>query len=92
MCLIKTLFNFEYSDFDAEINGIKTHYRSFMACVANGNMYGGGIPVCPIANPTDNDLNFVAVREIPKIKLIGAFLKLKKGKVLTFPETHHEKM
>lgn len=92
MCLIKTLFNFEYSDFDAEINGVKTHYRSFIACIANGYQYGGGIKICPIADATDNELDFVAVREIKKLKLIGAFLKLKKGKILTFPQTHHEKI
>lgn len=92
MCLIKTLLNFEYSDFDAEINGIKTHYRSFIACVANGTMYGGGIPICPVADATDKSLDFVAVKEINKLGLIGAFLKLKKGKVLTLPQAHHEKM
>lgn len=92
MCLIKTLLNFEYSDFDAEINGVKTHYRSFIACVANGTMYGGGIHICPIADATDKNLDFVAVKEINKLGLIGAFLKLKKGKVLTLPQAHHEKM
>ena len=91
-CLIKTLFKFEYSDFDAVINGEKTHYRSFVACVANGSMYGGGIPVCPIANPTDKSLDFVAVREINKLGIIGAFIKLKKGKILTLKQAHHEKM
>ena len=92
LCLIKTLFDFEYSDFDAEINGVKTHYRSFIACIANGYQFGGGIKICPIADATDNELDFVAVREIKKLKLIGAFLKLKKGKILTFPQTHHEKI
>lgn len=91
-CLIKTLFKFEYSNFDAVINGEKTHYRSFVACVANGSMYGGGIPVCPIANPTDKSLDFVAVREICKLGIIGAFIKLKKGKILTLKQAHHEKM
>ena len=92
MCLIKTLFKFEYSDFDAEINSVKTHYRSFIAGVANGKMYGGGIPICPVADATDKELDFRAVKEINKLGLIGAFLKLKKGKILTFPQTHHEKM
>lgn len=91
-CLIKTLFKFEYSNFDAVINGEKTHYRSFVACVANGSMYGGGIPVCPIANPSDKSLDFVAVREISKLGIIGAFIKLKKGKILTLKQAHHEKM
>jgi YegS/Rv2252/BmrU family lipid kinase len=89
-CLIKTLFNFDYVDFTAEIEGEKTDYRSFIACIANGNVYGGGIPVCPIADPTDKTLNFLAVREMKKIKIIGAFLKLKAGKVLSLKEAEHK--
>lgn len=88
-CLIKTLFNFKYSEFTADIDGKSIPYRSFIACIANGNVYGGGIPICPIANPTDNKLNFVAVREIPKIKIVGAFLKLKKGKILSLKQAEH---
>lgn len=91
-CLIKTLFDFEYSDFDAIINGEKTHHRSFIACVANGYRYGGGIPICPPADPTDGQLDFLAVKEIKRIKIIGAFLKLKKGKILELPQTSHQTM
>lgn len=89
-CLIKTLFNFDYVDFTAEIDGEKTDYRSFIACIANGSAYGGGIPICPIADPTDKTLNFLAVREMKKIKIIGAFLKLKAGKVLSLKESEHK--
>ena len=86
-CLIKTLFDFEYSNFNADIDGEKTPYRSFVACIANGCVYGGGIPVCPPANPTDGKLDFVAVRAMKKIKIIGAFLKLKAGKILSLKES-----
>lgn len=89
-CLIKTLFDFNYVDFTAEIDGEKTDYRSFIACIANGNAYGGGIPICPPANPTDETLNFLAVREIKKSKIIGAFFKLKAGKVLTLKQSEHK--
>lgn len=89
MCLVKALMDFEYSNFEAEIDGQKTNFKSFVACIANGHRYGGGIPICPQANPTDGKLDFVAVDEMPKLKIIGAFLKLKKGKILTLPETHH---
>ena len=34
--------------------------------------------------------HFLAVTEIPKLKLIGAFLKLKKGKIMSFKETLHK--
>lgn len=91
-CLIKTLFNFDFTDFTAELNGTSEHYRSFVACVANGCHYGGGIPICPVADPTDKKLDFVAVREIRGLKLINAFLKLKGGKVLSLPQAIHRNM
>lgn len=90
-CLIKTLFNFDYTEFEAELNGKVTPYRSFVAVVANGSVFGGGIPICPVADPTDGKLDFVAVKAIKKLAIIGAFLKLKKGKVLTLKQSCHEK-
>ncbi len=91
-CLIKTLCNFEYSDFTVEINGNKKPFRSFIAGVCNGYRFGGGIPICPIALVTDGELDFIAVKEIPKIKIIGAFLKLKAGKIFKLKQTQTEKV
>lgn len=91
-CLIKALCNFNYTNFTAHINGDAENYRSFIACVANGYRYGGGIPICPVADPGDGALDFVAVTEIKKSKLIPAFLKLKAGKVLSLKEAVHKKM
>ncbi|MCQ2386923.1 MAG: YegS/Rv2252/BmrU family lipid kinase [Clostridia bacterium] len=90
--LIKTLFKFNYVDFDSEINGEKTHHRSFIACIANGHRYGGGIPICPIAKSDDKQLDFVAIKEMPKLKIIGAFMKLKAGKILSMKEVTHINM
>jgi len=90
-CLIKTLFNFNYTDLVANLDGQSEKHRSFIACVANGSVYGGGIPICPVADPTDKTLDFVAVGEIKKIKIIGAFLKLKAGKILTLKQAKHVK-
>lgn len=90
-CLIKTLFDFDYTDFDADIDGEKSHFRSFVACIANGKVYGGGIPICPVATPNDGALDFVAVGAMKKIKIIGAFIKLKKGKILTLKQAVHKK-
>ncbi|MBQ9485972.1 MAG: diacylglycerol kinase family lipid kinase [Clostridia bacterium] len=93
LCLIKSLFKFDYIDFDAKADDGKTqNYRSIIACVANGYRYGGGIAICPPANPADKKLDFVAMKEMKKIKLIGAFAKLKKGKVLTLPQAVHFNM
>ena len=89
MCLIKTLFKFKYTEFSATLDSEKHDYQSFIACIANGSVYGGGIPICPPADPTDNKLNFLAVRSMKKIKIIRAFIKLKKGKILSLKQTEH---
>ena len=90
LCLIKSLFKFKYSEFDVETeNGEKINYRSIIACIANGHRYGGGIAICPPAKPCDGKLDFVAMKKMNKLKLIGGFIKLKKGKVLSLPQSVH---
>ncbi|MBE5756371.1 MAG: diacylglycerol kinase family lipid kinase [Clostridiales bacterium] len=90
VALVQTLFNFDYSSFSAEFNGEKKDYVSFLACVANGSLFGGGIPICKDADPFDGKLNFVTVGEIKKAKIPGAFIQLKKGKILEYPTTKME--
>lgn len=90
-CLIKTLFKFKCIDFDAQLNEQTAHHHSFLAAICNGHCFGGGIPVCPVADAGDKKIDFLAVREISKLGLIKAFIKLKKGKILEFKETTHTK-
>ena len=89
-CLIKTLFNFKCVEFSAEVDGQKNDYHSLVVCIANGFRYGGGIKVCPVANPGDGKLNFLAVDDMKKLRIIKAFIKLKKGKILTMKEAEHK--
>lgn len=91
-CLVKALVHPKMTEFSAEINGETKKYVSFIACVANGYRYGGGIPICPVADSTDEKLDFVAVDKLKGLKMIKAFLKLKKGKILSLKQTTHEKM
>ena len=91
-CLLKTLFKFDCVNFSAEIDGEKTDYNAFMACVANGSAYGGGIRICPVADPADKSLDFVAVDKLGKFKLLGALIKLKGGKILSIPQATHKKI
>jgi diacylglycerol kinase family enzyme len=80
MCLVKTLLKFKYSEFSATVNGKTTDHHAFIAAIANGYRYGGGIQICPQADATDGKLDFVSIGSMPKHKIIGAFIKLKKGK------------
>ncbi len=88
-CLFKTLLDFEYSSFKATFDGVEKDCNSFVAVIANGNQYGGGIKICPSANPLDSNLDFLVVNQIPKNKILGKLIKLLKGKVMTFKETEH---
>ena len=86
-CLIKTLMKFEYTSFTAIIDGEESKHCSFIADIANGPVYGGGIPICPIANPTDGVANFVAMGKIKKLAIIPAFIKLKRGKIFSIKQS-----
>ncbi len=88
-CLIKTLFKFKAFDFSTKMNGKLGDYNSFIAAVANGCVFGGGIPVCPIADAGDGKLDFVAVSGMNKLSLIRAFIKLKAGKILSLKQSEH---
>ena len=89
-CLIKALAKFDYIDLDVEIDGQTTNYHSFIAVVANSSLFGGGIPICPPANATDNKLDFLTVKSMKKLAIIFAFLRLKAGKVMKFKQTEHK--
>lgn len=85
--LIKTLFNFEYTNFEANIDGQTSKHRSFIAAIANGHMFGGGMQICPPARAFDKKLNFVAVSELKTLQIVNALLKLKKGTLLKLKQS-----
>ena len=85
-CLIKTLFNINFIKFTAKINSETISHSSFIAAIANGDRFGGGLSICPVADPTDKKLNFVAVKEIRGLKIVNALLKLMSGKILTLKQ------
>ena len=89
-CLVKSLIRYGTTEFGVKRqDGTEEEYSSFIACVANGYRYGGGIEICPGARADDKKLEFVAVRGMNKLKLISTFLKLKKGKIFSVKEAVH---
>ena len=66
--------------------------RSILLCtIANGRFIGGGIPICPEADPTDGQLDLVYVDAVPRRRIFKYLPGLMKGKILTFPITHHSR-
>ncbi|MFL5505599.1 MAG: diacylglycerol kinase, partial [Gemmatimonadales bacterium] len=50
-----------------------------MATVGNGRTYGGGIPICPDADPDDGLLDVVLVRPAGRLRLLRLLPRVYKG-------------
>ena len=86
--LIRSLFAFK--GYRVEIqSGDVSMERDVLICTAcNGNVFGGGIKICPTADPMDGKLDVIVVDQIGgKFKIIKAFIELMKGRILEYPLT-----
>ncbi len=88
LSLIKSLFTFKGYRVKIVSEG-KEQTRDVLICaVCNGSVFGGGIKICPVAEPTDGKLDVVVVDCIGgKMKIVKAFLELMKGNILEYPLT-----
>lgn len=57
-----------------------------MATVGNGRTYGGGIPICPDADPADGLLDLVLVRPAGRLRLARLLPRVYRGTHGTVPE------
>ena len=88
--LLQSLFSFKGCDIEIVADGIKEKRSVLIGATCNGGQFGGGIPICPVADVSDGKLDVVIVDCIGgKFKIIKAFLKLMKGKILEYPATKH---
>ncbi|GAA3205839.1 diacylglycerol kinase [Microbacterium terregens] len=57
-----------------------------MGTVGNGSSYGGGIPICPDADPADGLLDVVLVRPAGRLRLLRLLPRVYRGTHTTIPE------
>ncbi|KAF2412218.1 diacylglycerol kinase [Microbacterium sp. B35-04] len=57
-----------------------------MATVGNGRTYGGGIPICPDADPADGLLDLVLVRPAGRLRLLRLLPRVYRGTHVGVPE------
>jgi diacylglycerol kinase (ATP) len=57
-----------------------------MATVGNGRTYGGGIPICPDADPTDGLLDVLLVRPAGRLRLLRLLPRVYRATHATVPE------
>lgn len=79
--LLSSLKHFNGCSFTVEYNGIKEKRFGLIAALGNGRQFGGGIKIFPDAKINDGYLDFIIVDYISRSKILGAFIKLMRGKV-----------
>lgn len=79
--LISSLIHFKSYDFTVKYDGKEERHRGLIAAVGNGRQIGGGIKLFPDAEIDDGYLDLFIVDYLSKPKILGAFIKLMRGKV-----------
>ncbi len=88
--LLKSFFVFKGYPVTVVIDGQETRHNALLVDVCNGKVYGGGIPICPKADPHDGKISALIVDCIGgKLALIKALITLMKGKILEYVKSHY---
>ena len=89
--LIRAIFGNKPIQVTIERENGETKTESILICtIANGRYIGGGIPVCPAADPGDGMLDLMTVDSVPRRQIPFYLPGLMRGKILGFKITHHE--
>ncbi len=88
--LLHSLFTFKGIPVTVSADGREEKRNALIAAACNGTQIGGGIAICPVAEVDDHKIDVVIVDCIGgKWKIVKAFMKLMKGKILEYPATSH---
>lgn len=79
--LISSLIHFKSCNFTVRYDGKEEKHFGLIAALGNGRQIGGGIKLFPEAKLDDGYLDLFMVDYLSKPKIIGAFIKLMRGKV-----------
>ena len=85
--LILTVMTYVPRRFDEVTGGLCEPHEAFIACAANGQRFGGGIPIAPKAAIDDGLLDVVIVDGIKKPAIPYAFARLMQRRILDLKAT-----
>ena len=87
MCLFISLLKFKGYRIEMTLNGGKESHNCFIAAVANGRYFGGGMKISPESDIYDGKLDIIILQMTKRRKIPGMLLKFLKGKHLGLPIT-----
>ncbi len=87
--LVRGIFHYKPVHVCLTVDGEGQERDVLICSVANGRFIGGGIPICPAAQPDDGLLDLVVVENKPRWQIPFYLPALMMGRVLRFPFTSH---
>ena len=90
--LIKAIFHYQSVELAVTADGKREKGRYLVCSIANGRYIGGGIPICPIADPADGLLDLVLIQHRPRWKIPFYLPGLMMSGDLKFRITSHRKV
>lgn len=72
--------------YEVELDGKALHLPAMLIAVGNGPTYGGGMRVCPAADPSDGLLDVTVLRPLPTARFLRLFPSVYRGAHVGRPE------
>ena len=85
--LLLTVVSYKPKRFSEVVGDVPEPHEALIACAANGQSFGGGIPIAPRAALDDGLMDVVIIDGIKKIAIPRAFIMLMKRRVLELRQT-----
>ena len=90
--LIKAIAHYQSVRLKVTADGRKLDGEYLIASIANGRFIGGGIPICPVAEIEDGQMNLVLIRNVRKWQIPFYLPGLMLSRDLHFRITSHVKV
>ena len=90
--LLKAIFHYRSVQLKVTADGTPEEGCYLVCSIANGRFIGGGIPICPIADPADGLLDLVLIRHRARWQIPFYLPGLMLSRDLKFRITRHQKV
>lgn len=89
--LLKAIFHYRSIRLKVTADGNTEEGRFLVCSIANGRFIGGGIPICPVADPADGLLDLVLIRHRSRWQIPFYLPGLMMSRDLKFGITRHQR-
>ena len=82
------VWRFKPLTYSLTVDDQEIHQKAMLVCVANGNVYGGGMKIVPHAKTDDGILDLMFVDPVGPLRLLAVFPRVFFGRHVNHPKVH----